>query len=411
MYCSRISNLPFLYKPDGIYQSTTKSHFRLIDRTSVPVIQPKITNLTMQRTHFKMTSGDRSGDFVTTHSDFKYLPMSKAKLVRPVTKVRISVPEGKYPEPTYRSSYTKQEVSPILIAKEPGSAGVGSSLRQEKKNRYDCSYQEQFLYSGCPPLSPLESIEKQRVQYSAVPMGDRDKIQDEQTTYSSFFRQPGDHSPESLLYKRKKPQPFKLRELHDDEWITKSSEEFPSHKCGPIHLERRCPTLSSVFKGEKLTGNQERLSTTNQSFLSEINRSEFPVHVDGPSIRTLSNVTFGRPDLAGKYYSTASQEQFPSKEVLRPKPPVYPPSHVLLEQGTFESDRMLTTMQKDFVPLNSRRQELSPSQLQRVKDSHIRPRHSKHDFRTTHNETYMSKPYCKASQDNPSLRHISHMPF
>uniref|UniRef100_A0A671MBY3 Uncharacterized LOC107661345 n=1 Tax=Sinocyclocheilus anshuiensis TaxID=1608454 RepID=A0A671MBY3_9TELE len=397
MYCSRISNLPFLYKPDGIYQSTTKSHFRLIDRTSVPAIQPKITNLTMQRTNFKMTSEDRSGDFVTTHSDFKYLPMSKAKLVRPVTKVRISVPEGKYPEPTYRSSYTKQEVSPILIAKEPGSAGVGSSLRQEKKNRYDCSYQEQFLYSG--------------FQYSAVPMGDRDKIQDKQTTYSSFFRQSGDHSPETLLYKRKKPQPFKLRELHDDEWITKSSEEFPSHKCSPVHLERRCPTLSSVFKGEKLTGNQERLSTTNQSFLSEINRSEFPVHVDGPSIRTLSNVTFGRPDLAGKYYSTASQEQFPSKEVLRPKPPVYPLSHVLLEQGTFESDRMLTTMQKDFVPLNSRRQELSPSQLQRVKDSHIRPRHSKHDFRTTHNETYMSKPYCKASQDNPSLRNISHMPF
>ncbi|XP_052418425.1 uncharacterized protein si:ch211-198o12.4 [Carassius gibelio] len=408
MYCSRISNLPFLYKPDGICESTTKSHFRLIDRTSIPVIQPKITSLAMQRTNFKMTSVDRSVDFVTTHSDFKTLPMSKTKLVRPVTKVRISVPEGKYPEPTYRSSYTKHEVSPILIAKDLGSAGVGSSLRQEKKNRYDCSYQEQFLYSGCPPLSPLESIEKQRVQYSAIAMGDRDKIQDKQTTYSSFFRQSGDHSPESLLYKRKEPQPFKLREHHNDEWITISSEEFPSHKCSPIHLERRCPTLSSVFKGEKLAENQERLSTTNQSFLSEINRSEFPVHVDGPSIRTLSNVTFGRLDLAGKYYSTTSQEQFPSKKVLCPKPSVYPPSHVLLEQ---ESDRMLTTMQNDFVPMNSRRQELSPSQLQQVKDSHIKPRHSKHDFRTTHNETYGSKPYCKASQDNPSLRNISHMPF
>ncbi|XP_058641286.1 uncharacterized protein si:ch211-198o12.4 [Onychostoma macrolepis] len=408
MYCSRISNLPFLYKPDGIYESTTKSHFRLIDSSSIPVIQPKITNLTMHRTNFKMTSGDRSGDFVTTQSDFKLLPMSKAKLVRPVTKVRISVPEGKYPEPTYGSSYTKHEVSPILIAKESGSAGVGSSLRQEKKNRYDCSYQEQFLYSGCPPLSPLESIEKQRVQYSAVPMGDREKIQDKQTTYSIFFRQSVDHSPESLLYKRKKRQPFKLRQLRDDEWTTISSEEFPSHECGPIHLERRCPTLSSVFKGEKLTGNQESLSTTNQSFLSEINRSEFPVHVDGPSIRTLSNVTFGRPDLAGKYYSTTSQEQFSSKEVLRPKPSVYPPSHMLLEQ---ESDQMLTTIQKDFVPLNSRRQELSPSQLQRVKDCHIKPRQSKHDFRTTHNETYVFKPYCKASQDNSSLRNISHMPF
>ncbi|XP_073675529.1 uncharacterized protein [Garra rufa] len=408
MYCSRISNLPFLYESDGIYESTTKSHFKLNDKTSVPVIQPKITNLAMYRTNFKMNSGVKTGDFVTTHSDFKPVPVSKAKLVRPITKVRISVPEGKYPETTYRSSYIKHEASPILPAKESGSAGVGASLRQEKKNRYGSSYEEQFLYSCCPPLPPLESIEKQRVQYSAVPMGDQEKIQDKQTTYSSSFGQTGDHSPESLLYKRKKSQPFKLRELCGDEWITVSSEEFPSHKCGPIYLERRCPTLSSVFKGEQLKGNQERPLTTNQSFFSEINRSQFPVYVDGPSIRTLSNVTFGRPDLAGKYYSTTSQEQFPSKEALRPKSSVYPPSHVLFEQ---ESDRMITTMQKDFVPPNCRRQELSPSQLQRVKDSHIRPRHSKHDFRTTHSETYVPKPYCKAFLDNPPLRNISHMPF
>lgn len=34
-------------------------------------------------------------------------------------------------------------------------------------------------------------------------------------------------------------------------------------------------------------------------------------------------------------------------------------------------DQMLTTVQKDFVPLNSRRQELSPSQLQQVKYLHF----------------------------------------
>ncbi len=128
MYCSRISNLPFLYKPDGICISTTKSHFRVIDSSSIPVIQPKITHLTMNRTNFTMSSGDRRGDFVTTHSDFKLLPISKAKLVRPVTKVRITVPGGKYPEPTYRSSYTKHEVSPILITKDSGSAGQYCTL-------------------------------------------------------------------------------------------------------------------------------------------------------------------------------------------------------------------------------------------------------------------------------------------
>ncbi|RXN09772.1 hypothetical protein ROHU_009268 [Labeo rohita] len=313
-----------------------------------------------------MNSGDRSGDFATTHSDFKPMPVSRPRLVQPITTVRISVPEGKYPEPTYRSSYTKHEVSPVRPAKESGSTGVGSSLRQEKKNGYGCSYQEQFLYSWCPPLPPLESIEKQRVQYSAVPMGDREKIQDKQTTYSSSFGQ-----------------------------------------SGPVYLQRRCPTLSSVFKGERLKSN-ERPLTTNQSFFSEINRSQFPSYVDGPSIRTFSNVIFGRPDLAGKYYSTTSQEQFQSKEVLRHKSSVFPPSHMLFEQ---EPDRMITTMQKDFVPLNCKRQTLSPSQLQQVKDSHIRPRHSKHEFRTTHNEAYAPKPYCKASLDNPPLRNISHMPF
>lgn len=85
----------------------------------------------------------------------------------------------------------------------------------------------------------------------------------------------------------------------------------------------------------KITIMQSVLFLTQGCLFYQINRSEFPVHVDGPSIRTLSNVTFGRSDLAGKYYSTTAQEQFSSKEVLRPKPLVYPPSHMLLEQGTF----------------------------------------------------------------------------
>lgn len=128
MYCSRISNLPFLYKPDGIYESITKSHFRLNDSTSISVNQPKITNRTMYRTNFKMNSGDRSGDFATTHSDFKPMPVSRPRLVQPITTVRISVPEGKYPEPTYRSSYTKHEVSPVRPAKESGSTGQYCTL-------------------------------------------------------------------------------------------------------------------------------------------------------------------------------------------------------------------------------------------------------------------------------------------
>ncbi len=58
------------------------------------------------------------------------------------------------------------------------------------------------------------------------------------------------NSPESLLYKRKKPQPFKLRELHDDEWTTLSSEEFPSHKCGMYNnfslCRRKCSSMQNI---------------------------------------------------------------------------------------------------------------------------------------------------------------------
>ncbi|XDV51884.1 hypothetical protein PO909_020678, partial [Leuciscus waleckii] len=145
-----------------------------------------------------------------------------------------------------------------------------------------------------------------------------------------------------------------------------------------------------------------------QCFFPKIDRNQFPKHVDGSAIRTLSNVKFGRPELAGCFYSTTSQEQFPPKEVDHPKPTIYPPSNMLREQ---EPERMLSTSHTDFVPLNSRRQELSPSHLQRVKYSHIRPEQSKHDFRTTHNEVFVPKPYCKASLDNSPLQHFSHMAF
>ncbi|XP_050979348.1 uncharacterized protein si:dkey-13m1.5 [Labeo rohita] len=407
MLSSRISNLPFLDGADDMYATTNKSHFKL---APVAVIQPKQTHLTMQRTNFKLHSEDRCGDFETTQSELKQLPMCAAKKIRPTTAVRTSLPEDKYPEPIYRSSYIKHKVSRNLRAKQSAKTGVGSSLIMDRRDRFRSSYHEQFQYRWFP--HPPQSAEKQQMQYSSVAMGDQEETLDKKPTYSTSFRQSGDHSSaefkKCLLPKINKYRPINLREIPDDQWTTTSSEEFCHHKYGPIHLERRCPTLSFVFKGETLTGDQERLFTTNQCFFPKIKCSQFPVHVDGASIRNLSDVKFGRPDFAGIFYSTTTQEQFPPKEEVRPKPPVYPPSHVLFEQ---EPDQMLTTMQNDFVPLNCKRQKMSPSQLQQVKGSHIRPRHSKHDLRTTYNKTFVPKPYCKASLEKPPLQHISHMPF
>ncbi|XP_068080402.2 uncharacterized protein si:dkey-13m1.5 [Danio rerio] len=447
MLQSRISNVPFLDGSKDMYGTMNKGHFKLIDNTAmvnritvyrpvsphfqygesknleklqtetalsfpshppVSLIKPKLTHLTMQSTNFKMPSGDMCGNFETTHADFKPMPMSAAQLCRPTTAGWINLLEVKSPKTMYSSCYTKHEVSPILKAKETTQTGVGSTLRQDKMDK-NCSssYHEQFRYRQCPSNPPLQSIEKQRVQYSSVAMGDRDKILNNQTTYSTYFR-PSDDNSSAKFSNNNKSLHINLRELPDDKWTTTSSDQFCTHTFGPIHLEHRSPTLSSVFKGELLNANPERLSTTNQQFFPKMKSTQFPVHVDGSSIRTLSNVEFGKPNMAGCFYSTTTQEQFSHKEVVRPKTPVYPPSHVLFEQ---EPDQLLTTMQNDFIPLNSRRQELSPGQLQQVKESHIRPRNSNHDFRTTHNEAFVPMPYCKAFLDNPPLQHISHMPF
>ncbi|XP_052424316.1 uncharacterized protein LOC127967717 [Carassius gibelio] len=407
MLRSRISNLPFVDGAHDMYTTTNKSHFKLADTTVAPkrdiilqpvspdfqhrdqnylgvkhqtetalsfpphpaaaVTQPTLTHLTMLKTNFKLHSEDSCGDFKTTQSDeLKPLPMCAAKIIRPLNAVMTSLSEDKYPEPTYRASYIKHKVSRTLREKQSAKTGVGSSLIMDRRDRFRSSYHEQFQYRWSP--RPPQSTEKQQIQCSSVAMGDHEKTTDKLTMYSSSFRQSDGHGAaefkECLLPKISKCRPINLREVPDHKWTTALFEDFHAYKGGSIHLERRCPTLSSVFKGKILMDNKDRLSTTNQCFFPKIKRSQFSVHVDGAGIRTLSNVKLGRPDLD----DTTAQEQLPSKEAVHPKPPIYSPSHVLCEQ-----DRMLTTMQKDFAPLNSRRQKMSPSQLQQVKENHIRP--------------------------------------
>lgn len=162
MIQSRISNVPFLDGANGMYRTTNKSHFKVVDNTAVQkrdiilqpvsahlqrgdhndlgmyqtetalsfpshspvhVFQPMLTHLTMQSTNIKMHSGNSCGDFETTQSDFKTLPMSAAPLIRPTTAVRIALPGSKCPETTYRSSYTKHEVSPVLRTQETLNTG------------------------------------------------------------------------------------------------------------------------------------------------------------------------------------------------------------------------------------------------------------------------------------------------
>jgi len=165
MIQSRISNIPFLDGANDMFTTTNKSHFKPFDNTAIqkrnvilrpvstllqrgdnnyqrkhqtetassftshprtPVTLPTMTHRTMQRTNFKMHSEKRCGDFETnvTHADFKPLPMSAAKIIRPTTSVRISLPGSKFPETTHRSSYTKHEVSSDRRAKETVNTGT-----------------------------------------------------------------------------------------------------------------------------------------------------------------------------------------------------------------------------------------------------------------------------------------------
>ncbi|KAG1960188.1 hypothetical protein F2P79_006158 [Pimephales promelas] len=198
MIQSRISNIPFLDGANDMFTTTNKSHFKPFDNTAIQkrnvilrpvstllqrgdnnyqrkhqtetassftshprtVTLPTMTHRTMQRTNFKMHSEKRCGDFETnvTHADFKPLPMSAAKIIRPTTSVRISLPGSKFPETTHRSSYTKHEVSSDRRAKETVNTGVGSTLKENKKDEFSSSYHEQFQYRWCPP--PLLSAEK-----------------------------------------------------------------------------------------------------------------------------------------------------------------------------------------------------------------------------------------------------------
>ncbi|TRY89821.1 hypothetical protein DNTS_013550 [Danionella cerebrum] len=340
---------------DGAYESTTSRDFK----TPAAVQGPKEARFSLYTTNFNLQDKHRGATETTHSSTFKSLPTSRAQILRPRTSVRTSF-TGKLPEPTYRTTYTPHEVSPVLRVKELAKTGVGLSLNQEKKNLFSSATQEAYQHRRPTPSAPLESVEKKHVQYSSVVLGDREKITDNQTSYSSSFRSHG-NAKECLLPSIKKNQPFNLREMSEDQWVTSSKAEFrPVKPEAPVLLEHRHRNASNILKVDIPKDRQEKVSTTNHCFFPEVTRPEFPVHVDGPSIRTKSRVYFGKP---GAFYGTTAQDHFPVKEGVCAKPTSHPPSRMLQEQ---EPQPMLTSTQKHFVFQSGGRHELTQSELQRV---------------------------------------------
>ncbi|XP_076880849.1 uncharacterized protein LOC143528822 isoform X2 [Brachyhypopomus gauderio] len=349
-------------------------------------------------TNLKTHSDQRFQDFRTIHSEsFRHPPASSAvsSPVHPALAVKVKQRKDELPDTTHRASYVAHKVSPVLKAKCLG--GRGPITGDNKLTSVSTSYNDTFQYKES---SPAQCMEKQI--HSSLAMGDREKVQETKTTHTASFKHKGVQRPLSL----KKSLHLNLGDLQN-KWTTTTSDAFNEIKSDPVHLQPRKTTQSSVPQGDTdVRRNQDRMtSTTNRFFFSEARHRQFPVRVDGPSIRTKSNVKLGT-SLSGTVYSTTAQESYTQKSLARAKPQTYPPGWVLANQ---ESGPALSTVQQDYIPVNSRRHGLSPGNLAKIKESHIKPPHSEQYFTTTHREAFEVKPIPEVPLDH-HRRHTYSLP-
>ncbi|KAL7867287.1 hypothetical protein AOLI_G00151010 [Acnodon oligacanthus] len=354
-------------------------------------------------TKLKMHSDKQYLNFHTTQSEsFQHLaqmPFVRCKPSRLVMAALANWQEDKPPNTTQRASYVPHKISPIVRPVMKPLGGTPAITGDRRDSCFSSSYNDNFQYRWC---SPPQSTEKQ--WHSSLPMGDKRKIAEKETTHSASFIHTGVHSP-VLLKQRLR---VNLGDNRDQKWSTTTSDTFTEIKPDWVHVKPTNRTLSSIPQGDTdERRNQERMATTNHFFFSsEKNYKQFPVHVDGASIRTKSNVRFGEHSLGGTLYSTTNQENYLPKPLAPAQPQHYPPGRVLADQ---EPGPAFSTVQSDYTPPNCTRHDLSPEKLLQIKASHIRPPRSEHCFTTTHKEAFEPKPFSKASLDNCPRQHISHI--
>uniref|UniRef100_A0A3B1IT02 Uncharacterized protein n=1 Tax=Astyanax mexicanus TaxID=7994 RepID=A0A3B1IT02_ASTMX len=186
--------------------------------------------------------------------------------------------------------------------------------------------------------------------------------------------------------------------MHSDDRCTNfhstQSESFQSlNTASSTH--RAVPPVDSVqlsYAQYKLPDSTQKETyipqTVSPIIRAKEHTSQFPVHVNGANIRTKSNVQFGRPEMAGIFYSTTNLENYLQKQLTPVQRHHCPPSQILQYEG--ETER---------------------ANVYLIKDSHIRLPQNGIYFTTTHKEAFEPKPISKTSLDNPPLQNISHMPF
>ncbi|KAG7327661.1 hypothetical protein KOW79_009267 [Hemibagrus wyckioides] len=334
---------------------------------------PAWTKLT---TNLKMHSDQRYKDFHTTQAEsFQHRPMPLA-VPRPVPlflATTVTQRDEKLPETTQKESYVSHEVSPLVRAERKHQDAAPGITGDKKFSLFSSSYNDAFQYrwSSPPPATEMQF-------HSSLVMGDKNKISENETTHSASFHYTGNQS---------RVTGFLINSL--------IVAMFPPER---VHIHSGNLTQCSIPRGDTDTKrNQERsTSTTNRLFFSEENHKQLPVRMDNPGLRTKSNVEFGNLRIAGMFYNTTTQESYTHKHVTQVKPRVYPSGRVLADQ---EPGPAVTTVQSDYVPLNTRRSVLTPEQLYQIKVSHIKPPNSEFYFTTSHKEDFSIKPNSKASHN------------
>ncbi|KAK3532979.1 hypothetical protein QTP70_006209 [Hemibagrus guttatus] len=319
---------------------------------------PAWTKLT---TNLKMHSDQRYKDFHTTQAEsFQHHPMPSS-VPRPVPlflATTVTQRDEKLPETTQRESYVSHKVSPVVRADRKHQDAAPGIIGNKKFSFFSSSYNDAFQYRWSSPLPATETQ-----FHSSLVMGDKNKIAESETTHSASFHYTGNQRLSALL----------SNQMLSRIW---------------------CPTPNPI--------------TAMYGLAWAENHKQFPVRMDNPGLRTKSNVEFGSLRIAGMFYSTTAQESYTHKYVTRVKPRIYPSGRVLGDQ---EPGPAVTTVQSDYVPLNTRRSVLNPEQLHQIKVSHIKPPNSEFYFTTSHKEAFSPKPKSKVCLDNPPRQLISHIQF
>ncbi|KAL1023229.1 hypothetical protein UPYG_G00038000 [Umbra pygmaea] len=351
-------------------------------------------------TNVQMHKDPRQVTFLTTHADdFQHRASSLTRSIRPFVNIKKNQVEEELPQSTYSALFTPYNIFPIVKAKVK-HIGRRDTIKEDMDGFCFVTHHNNVFQGKCG--SPSQPLQKQFK--SSVVMGDQEKILEMETTHGVSFSHPGTTtSPVNT----KKDLKINLGDFSENRWTSTMADAFCGTKSEPVLLKRGNRSLSSIPRGDTDAGrNQRMMATTNGLFFSERNHTEHPVHFSGANVRTRSNVEFGRPSLNGLYYSTAAQEDYPKRQIIRTRQQARPSGHMLAGK---EPGPAMTTFQSDFHPLNSQRQELNPRQLHQIKFGHIVAPYAEQHFSTTHNEAFGPKPLSRTYLDIPPNQNISHI--